>query len=68
MRQGDVTAEASRWSHARLQGERLTRVVGLAAGSDSPESAKEELGLVFEGWDVDWWLAQQDGREPGAPL
>lgn len=37
-------------------------------GSDSPISAKEELGLVFEGWDVDWWLAQQEGREKGAEM
>ncbi len=37
---------------------------------DSPDSARRELGLVFEGWDVDWWLAEQGRRrESGeAPL
>ncbi|KAK4703991.1 hypothetical protein P7C70_g2220, partial [Phenoliferia sp. Uapishka_3] len=28
-------------------------------GSDGVESAKEELGKVFEGWDVEWWLQHQ---------
>ncbi|KAM0791891.1 hypothetical protein ACM66B_004146 [Microbotryomycetes sp. NB124-2] len=28
-------------------------------GSDSPESARKELAQIFEGWDIDWWLAQQ---------
>ncbi|PWN42026.1 nucleoside diphosphate kinase [Ceraceosorus guamensis] len=28
-------------------------------GSDSPESAKRELGLIFDGWDTDWWMARE---------
>ncbi|GAA5891334.1 hypothetical protein JCM6882_004660 [Rhodosporidiobolus microsporus] len=34
-------------------------------GSDSPESAAKELGQVFEGWDVRWWL---DERNKGNEL
>ncbi|CDW98627.1 hypothetical protein [Sporisorium scitamineum] len=29
-------------------------------GSDSPESAKRELGLVFDGWDTEWWRLQRE--------
>ncbi|GAA5858445.1 hypothetical protein JCM8547_007312 [Rhodosporidiobolus lusitaniae] len=34
-------------------------------GSDSPESATKELGQIFEGWDVRWWLEQ---RNKGADM
>lgn len=30
-----------------------------STGSDSPDSAKKELGMIFEGWDQDWWMEQQ---------
>jgi hypothetical protein len=32
----------------------------MIVGSDSVENAKKELGLVFEGWNVDWWLDVQE--------
>ncbi|KAK4046746.1 hypothetical protein OIV83_005851 [Microbotryomycetes sp. JL201] len=32
-------------------------------GSDSPDSARKELAQIFEGWDVDWWLAQQKANQ-----
>ncbi|PWN53017.1 nucleoside diphosphate kinase [Violaceomyces palustris] len=28
-------------------------------GSDSSQSASRELGQVFQGWDTQWWLAQE---------
>lgn len=31
-------------------------------GSDAPATAKRELDLVFEGWNVDWWLEQETKR------
>ncbi|KAK0551800.1 hypothetical protein OC845_001985 [Tilletia horrida] len=31
-------------------------------GSDSPESAARELSMVFDGWDVNWWLEQERQR------
>jgi len=31
-------------------------------GSDSPESAARELALIFDGWDVNWWLDQERSR------
>ncbi|CAO1619847.1 unnamed protein product [Jaminaea pallidilutea] len=34
-------------------------------GSDSPESAKRELGFVFEGWDIEWWLQRERDRAAG---
>ncbi|GAA5950723.1 hypothetical protein JCM8115_004956 [Rhodotorula mucilaginosa] len=34
-------------------------------GSDSPDSAAKELGMVFENWDTRWWLEQ---RSQGADL
>ncbi|KAJ9474192.1 putative Nucleoside diphosphate kinase (putative) [Pseudozyma hubeiensis] len=33
-------------------------------GSDSPESAKRELALVFDGWDTEWWMQREQGRLP----
>ncbi|GAA5828809.1 hypothetical protein JCM3766R1_003827 [Sporobolomyces carnicolor] len=40
-------------------------------GSDSPESARRELGQVFEGWDIDFILEQrrrdQPERQPRSP-
>ncbi|SAM84744.1 related to Nucleoside diphosphate kinase 6 [Ustilago bromivora] len=33
-------------------------------GSDSPESAARELGLVFDGWDTNWWLAREQAKLP----
>ncbi|ETS65040.1 hypothetical protein PaG_00493 [Moesziomyces aphidis] len=33
-------------------------------GSDSPESAARELGLIFDGWDTNWWLQREQGRLP----
>lgn len=33
-------------------------------GSDGAESAKRELGLVFEGWDAEWWLQREKGELP----
>lgn len=32
---------------------------------DSPESAKRELGFVFEGWDIEWWLQRERDRAAG---
>ncbi|KAE8214615.1 hypothetical protein CF327_g2002 [Tilletia walkeri] len=32
-------------------------------GSDSPESAAKELAMVFDGWDVNWWLEQEQKRQ-----
>ncbi|GAA6000403.1 hypothetical protein JCM10207_007998 [Rhodosporidiobolus poonsookiae] len=32
-------------------------------GSDSPKSAAKELGQVFEGWDVEWWLRQREAGQ-----
>ncbi|GAA5881938.1 hypothetical protein JCM1840_005421 [Sporobolomyces johnsonii] len=34
-------------------------------GSDSPASAANELGQVFESWDVNWWLEQRRKEEGG---
>ncbi|GAA5871367.1 hypothetical protein JCM16303_000733 [Sporobolomyces ruberrimus] len=34
-------------------------------GSDSPESATKELGQIFEGWDVNWFLEQR--QKPTSP-
>ena len=31
-------------------------------GSDSEESAKRELNLVFDGWDTEWWMQREQGR------
>lgn len=33
-------------------------------GSDSPAAAKRELGLVFDGWDTEWWLQRERGMMP----
>ncbi|TKY89638.1 hypothetical protein EX895_001423 [Sporisorium graminicola] len=33
-------------------------------GSDSPDSASRELGLVFDGWDTNWWLQREQGKLP----
>ncbi|EST04578.1 Nucleoside diphosphate kinase [Kalmanozyma brasiliensis GHG001] len=33
-------------------------------GSDGQESAKRELGLVFDGWDAEWWLQREMGQLP----
>lgn len=33
-------------------------------GSDAKESAERELGLVFDGWDVKWWLEREQGKLP----
>lgn len=33
-------------------------------GSDSPESARRELGLVFDGWDTEWWMQREQGKLP----
>lgn len=30
--------------------------LSLSFSKDSMESAERELGLVFEGWDTNWWL------------
>lgn len=32
------------------------------AAADAPATAKRELSLVFEGWDIDWWLEQETKR------
>ncbi|KAM0747341.1 nucleoside diphosphate kinase [Meredithblackwellia eburnea MCA 4105] len=34
-------------------------------GSDSEESARKELGQVFEGWDTVWWLERERARIAG---
>ena len=33
-------------------------------GSDSTESAQRELGLLFDGWDTQWWLQREQGKLP----
>ncbi|SPO28420.1 related to Nucleoside diphosphate kinase 6 [Ustilago trichophora] len=33
-------------------------------GSDSTDSAKRELGLVFDSWDTEWWLQREQGKLP----
>lgn len=30
-------------------------------GSDSPSSSQRELGLIFEGWDSQWWIEREQG-------
>ena len=31
-------------------------------GSDSEEAARRELGMIFEGWDLDWFLRHQESE------
>lgn len=33
------------------------------SSTDSPESAARELGQVFDDWDCEWWLAQQEKEQ-----
>ncbi|KAK0552561.1 hypothetical protein OC846_002853 [Tilletia horrida] len=63
---GPTHVYRSKWDdHARLS---LRSRFGLGDtrngfhGSDSPESAARELSMVFDGWDVNWWLEQERQR------
>ncbi|CAO1628314.1 unnamed protein product [Parajaminaea phylloscopi] len=35
-------------------------------GSDSIDTARRELGLVFEGWDTQWWLDRERDKAAGS--
>ncbi|KAL8276587.1 hypothetical protein RQP46_011010 [Phenoliferia psychrophenolica] len=62
---GPTHVYKTQWTHP----ETLRAKYGLSDtrngfhGSDAEGSARKELGMVFEGWDVEWWLAQAHERE-----
>lgn len=59
---GPTHVYRSQWTHPQT----LRAKYGLSDtrngfhGSDSVDNARKELGMIFEGWNLDWWIEQQE--------